>query len=346
MSVEMTVDARADEPAEPPRMRSASRARAILPVLERYALVVLLGMLIAFFALLPSTADAFLTVANIRNVAANEVVIAIAALAALLPLIGGQFDVSVGAVLGMVSVAVAALITRAGAPLVLAVPIGVAMGAAVGAINGWVVAYLRTSSFVITLGTATLVGGLVSLYSKDQVILGIPQSMVDFGTLNWLGVPRVVWLLAVVALAIAYLLRHTVYGRQLLSVGANPSSARLVGIRVPLVVMLSFVAAGALAGVAGVVELARTGSGNPQVGPGYTLSALAAAFLGSTTIRPGRFNVPGTIVGVFFVAVSVNGLTLAGAADWVDPVFNGAAVVLAVAVSTVLAHRRGTVAEA
>jgi ribose transport system permease protein len=246
----------------------------------------------------------------------------------------------------MVSVAVAALITRAGVPLLLAVGVGVAMGAAVGAVNGYVVAYLRTSSFVITLGTATLVGGLVSLYSKDQVILGIPQSMVDFGTLNWLGVPRVVWLLAVVALAIAYLLRHTVYGRQLLSVGANPSSARLVGIRVPLVVMLSFVAAGALAGVAGVVELARTGSGNPQVGPGYTLAALAAAFLGSTTIRPGRFNVPGTIVGVFFVAVSVNGLTLAGAADWVDPVFNGAAVVIAVAVSTVLAHRRGTVAEA
>jgi ribose transport system permease protein len=346
MSVEMTVDARAEESVEPSALRRARRGQAILPAIERYALVLMLGALIAFFALLPSTGDAFLTVANIRNVAANEVVIAIAALAALVPLIGGQFDVSVGAVLGMVSVAVAALITRAGVPLAVAVLAGVAMGAAVGAVSGFVVAYLRASSFVITLGMATLVGGLVSLYSKDQVILGIPKSMVDFGTLNWLGVPRVVWLLVVVALAIAYLLRHTVYGRQLLSVGANPRSARLVGIRVPLVVMLSFVAAGALAGVAGVVELARTGSGNPQVGPGYTLSALAAAFLGSTTIRPGRFNVPGTVVGVFFVAVSVNGLTLAGAADWVDPVFNGAAVVIAVAASTVLAHRRGTVAEA
>jgi ribose transport system permease protein len=189
---------------------------------------------------------------------------------------------------------------------------------------------------------ATLVGGLVSLYSKDQVILGVPASLTRFGTLNWLGVPRVVWLLAVVALVTGYVLRHTVYGRRLLAVGANPRSARLVGIPVPLVVMLSFVLAGALAGIAGAVELARTGSGNPQVGPGYTLSALAAAFLGSTTIRPGRFNVPGTIVGVFFVAISVNGLTLAGAADWVDPVFNGAAVVIAVSVSTLLAHRRGT----
>jgi len=187
VSAELTVEARTEDPRQ---VHRPPRARAILPVLERYALVVLLGLLIAFFAVLPSTSDAFLTVANIRNVGANEVVIAIAALAALLPLIGGQFDVSVGAVLGMVSVAVAALITRAGAPLAVAVVAGIAMGAAVGAINGFVVAYLRASSFVITLGMATLVGGLVSLYSKDQVILGMPQSMVDFGTLNWLGVPK------------------------------------------------------------------------------------------------------------------------------------------------------------
>jgi ribose transport system permease protein len=342
MSIETTVDAPADERVALPRAR---RTLGVVGFLERYALVGLLGVLIAFFALLPATSETFLTVANIRNVAANEVIIAIAALAALIPLIGGQFDVSVGAVLGMASVAVAALTTRAGIPLAPAVAGGVLLGAAVGAVSGFVVAYLRASSFIITLGIATLVGGLVSLYTQDQVILGVPQSLVDFGTLNWLGIPRVVWLLALVALAVAYLLRHTVYGRRLVSVGANARAARLVGIPVPLVVMLSFVIAGALAGVAGVVELARTGSGNPQVGPGYTLSALAAAFLGSTTIRPGRFNVPGTIVGVFFVGVSVNGLTLAGAADWVEPVFNGAAVVIAVAASTILAHRRGTLAE-
>jgi ribose transport system permease protein len=341
----VAIGATADEAVEPRRARPRLNGAAVVATLERYGLVVLLGLLILFFALLPATSESFLTVANIRNIAANEAVIAIAALAALIPLIGGQFDVSIGAVLGMVSVAIAALTVRAGLPLGVALVLGVAMGAVVGAVNGFVVAYLRTSSFIITLGMATLVGGLVSLYTKDQVILGVPQPLSNFGTLNWFGVPRVVWLLAVVSLAVGYVLRHTVFGRQLLSVGANPRSARLVGIPVPLVVLLSFVLAGALAGIAGAVELARTGSGNPQVGPGFTLSALAAAFLGSTTIRPGRFNVPGTIVGVFFVAISVNGLTLAGAADWVEPVFNGAAVVIAVSVSTVLAHRRGTAAE-
>jgi ribose transport system permease protein len=342
MSVDMAVGAHIEDAVANDDPRRPGVGHGIIEALERYALVLLLGLLIVFFAVLPATSESFLTVANIRNVAANEAVIAIAALAALIPLIGGQFDVSVGAVLGIVSVAIAALTVRAGLPVPVALVMGVAMGAAVGAVNGFIVAYLRASSFIITLGVATLVGGLVSLYSKDQVILGVPASLTNFGTLNWLGVPRVVWLLALVALLIGYVLRHTVYGRRLLSVGANPRSARLVGIAVPRVVMLSFVLAGALAGVAGAVELARTGSGNPQVGPGYTLAALAAAFLGSTTIRPGRFNVPGTIVGVFFVAISVNGLTLAGAADWVDPVFNGAAVVIAVSVSTILAHRRGT----
>ena len=329
------------KPREAAAAPRATRKHQIVVVLERYALVVLLAALIVFFSVLPSTAGSFLTLANIRNVAANEAVIAIAALAAVVPLVAGQFDVSVGAILGMVSIAVAALTVRAGLPVVLALPLGVGLGGAVGAVSGFVVAYLRANSFIITLGMATLIGGVVSLYTKDQVILGVPQSMVNFGTLNWLGVPRPVWLLAVVALCVAYLLRYTVYGRHLLSIGANPRAARLVGIRVELVILLSFVVAGALAAVAGELELARTGSGDPQIGPGFTLSALAAAFLGSTTIRPGQFNVPGTIVGVFFVAVSVNGLTLAGAADWVDPLFNGTAVVVAVAISTVLAHRRG-----
>jgi ribose transport system permease protein len=342
MNTDAAVAPRAEE-AEVAILRAASRApgHALVMVLERYALVLLLGALIVFFSLLPATGSEFLTLANIRNVAANEAVIAIAALAALVPLVAGQFDVSVGALLGMVSIAVAALTVRAGLPVVLALPSGIVLGALVGAVNGFIVAYLRANSFIITLGMATLIAGLVSLYTKDQVILGIPQSMIDFGTLNWLGIPRPVWLLVGVALLVAYLLRYTVYGRHLLSIGSNPRSATLVGIRVPLVILLSFVVAGALAAAAGELELARTGSGNPQVGPGFTLSALAAAFLGSTTIRPGQFNVPGTIVGVFFVAVSVNGLTLAGAADWVDPLFNGAAVVVAVAISTVLAHRRG-----
>jgi hypothetical protein len=137
-----------------------------------------------------------------------------------------------------------------------------------------------------------------------------------------------------------YVLRHTPYGRYLASVGASPTSARLVGLNVPRVILSSFVFSGALSGIAGLVLLARAGTANPQVGPGYTLAALSAAFLGATAIRPGTFNVVGTLLGVLFVAVSVNGLVLAGAADWVEPTFNGAALLVAVTLSTALARRR------
>jgi ribose transport system permease protein len=226
-------------------------------------------------------------------------------------------------------------------PVFFALMIGVAVAAAVGLVNGYVVAYLRTNSIIITLGMATLVAGLVSLYSKSQTLVGVPESMSRFASGNFLGVPQPTCVLIVVAVALWYLLRYTVFGRQLLLIGSNRASAELVGVRTRRLIFAAFVISATLAGVAGVLSLARAGAANPTVGPGYTLSAVAAVFLGATTIRPGQFNVPGTIVGVFFVAVSVNGLTLAGTADWVDPVFNGGAVVIAVTGSTLIAHRRG-----
>jgi ribose transport system permease protein len=202
------------------------------------------------------------------------------------------------------------------------------------------------NSFIVTLASSTLIGGLVSLYTKDQTILnGIPNSLQTFGNGVTLGVPRPAWVVIVVAAAVAYVFSMTPFGRALTQIGSSRRAARLVGLRVEALTWSSFVGSGALAGVAGVIELTRTGSGNPVIGFGFTLSALSAAFLGTTTIRPGRFNVPGTLVGVLVVAVAVNGLTLAGAADWVEPVFTGAALMFAVALATQLGLRRGGASE-
>jgi ribose transport system permease protein len=322
------------------RTRGPSAA-TLIEALERYALVLLLIAVVVFFAVYPETSDTFLTSQNIRNIVANESVVGIAALAALVPLVALQVDISVGAVLGLVGLVVAKLTVDSGWALGTALLAGLAVGAAIGVANGLLIARIGASSFITTLGITTLIGGLASLYSHDETIVGVPQSLLNFGNQTWLGVPRPTWLLIVVAAGVAYLLRYTVTGRQLLYIGSNPASARLVGVRVERLVFGAFVLSALIAAVAGLLQLARTGSGNPQIGTGLTLNALAACFLGSTTIRPGQFNVPGTLVGVFFVAVSVNGLTLAGAADWVEPAFNGAAVIVAVAIATVLARRRG-----
>ncbi|MBB4660620.1 ABC transporter permease [Conexibacter arvalis] len=331
----MSTDAVVDAPS-----RTRSRRRAVGPIVERFGLVWALLALIAFFSLWPTTSDSFLTTDNLRTLFANEAVVAIAALGALLPFVAGQFDLTIGAIAMLSSMIVAAIVTETGVPLVAAVPIAVVACAGVGLISGSVVAYLRAPAIVISLGMATLIGGVVLLYSGSRSIIGMPAALTDFGSLTWLGVPRPVWLLLVVVLVVGFVIRYTVTGRSLLMIGSNAEAARLVGVRTRRLILLSFVLAGLFYGVAGVLLLARTGAATPGDGLGLTVGALTAVFLGATTIKPGRFNVPGTIVGVFFVAVSINGLTLAGAADWVDPVFTGAAVVVAVAASTMLAQRR------
>jgi ribose transport system permease protein len=307
---------------------------------ERYALVGLLLGLIAFFSLYGATGATFATSANLKSVLGNQSVVAIAALAAVVPLIGGQFDVSIGAVLGM-SAVVSASALEHGWPLALAIVLAICVSSVVGLVNGVLVAYVGVNSFITTLAAGTLVGGLVALYTNNQTIVeGIPPAITDFGSADVLGLPWVVWVVVAIAAALAFVVGSTVHGRELTSVGANPAAARLVGIRVNAIVASSFVISSALAGIAGVVLVARTGTGNPQIGNGYTLAALSAAFLGATVLRPGQFNVWGTLVGVLFVAVSVNGFTLAGAKDWVDPVFDGAALMLAIALSTTLGRIR------
>lgn len=324
----------------PAASRKVSTTRRLLAILERYALVLLLIILILVFVFDPATSGTFPTLGNIRNVVANESVLAIAAFAALIPLVAERFDLSVGAIVGLTSIFMAKLTTQWNLPLIVGIIGGIALGLVIGLINGVIIAYFNANSLVITLGMATLLAGIGTWWTGDLTLQGVPSALTDFGNLYWLGIPRPAWLLIVLALVVAYLLGLTVWGRQLLSVGSNESAARLVGMPVARTILLSFAASGAIAGLAGVLLLARTGSASAGVGGSYTLPALAAIFLGSTTIRPGRFTVAGTLVGIFLVAVTVNGLTLAGAADWVEPVFNGAAVIIAVSATAILARRR------
>jgi len=307
---------------------------------ERFALPFLLAAIILVFCLLPETRSVFPTRENLQSLALTQCVIAIAALAVTIPLVAGQFDVSVGPILGMTSILTGEITVTSGGPVWLAIIVGPLAGACVGVVSGYVVAYVRTNSFIITLGVGTLVGGGVIYITNSQIITGAPQSLVDVGTRTWLGVPYLGWILLVVAMLAGWMLRSTLFGRRLAQVGSNARAARIVGVRAERTVLLSFVASGFLAGLAGVLLFGQTGAANPQIGSGYTLPALAAAFLGATTIRPGNFNVIGTLIGVFFVGVAVNGLTLAGASDWAQPVFNGGALVLAVGLSSVLARRK------
>lgn len=330
--------------AAPPAEVPAKTTRRRKPIdvagfLERYALLILFAIVVLTFSIwLP---DVFATATNARTIASDRAVLAIAALATIVPLTAGQFDISIGPILGLVSIGTAAAMSDFGLPLAAAIVIGLLIGAAVGLVNGVLVAVVGINSLIATLATSTVIGGLVTWYTGGTAIIGgISHHLTALGSGNWLGVPRPLVIALAVAGLVAYILRQIPYGRYLETIGENRTAARLVGLRVDRLILISFVLAGALAAVGGILLTARTGIGNPQNGPNFVLPALAAAFLGSTTIRPGHFNVAGTVLAVYFVGVILSGLALAGAEPWVEPVFNGTALAFAVGTSTVLARRR------
>jgi ribose transport system permease protein len=316
--------------------------RRTVDTLGRYALPALLAASALWYAVWPATGPVFATPGNARNLLASQAVLAMLTLGLVVPLVAGHLDLSVGNTAGAASVLTAATAAGGGLPVWGAVALGVAGGALVGLVNGALVTVLRVDSIVVTLGTSSVVFAVVNWYTGGQpVIVGVPASIVAFGSGTWLGVPLPFAALLVLAGIVGYTLGQTPYGRGLYAIGANRRAARLVGIRVGTSVLAAFTAAGALAGAAGVALLAYGGSGNPQVGPGFTLTAVAAAFVGATAFRPGQVNVAGALVAIYLIAVNVTGLQYAGATGYVEPLFSGAALVVAVGLSALLRRRRG-----
>jgi ribose transport system permease protein len=332
-------EAHATTTAEP---RVARKQSLWLLNLERFALPGIFILVLLFFGLWDKTGSTFSRLANFQEVGSSQAYLGILALASIVPLVCGEFDFSVGPIAGVSQVATAATMSRFHAPLSVAILVGIAFGAFIGLNNGNVIARIGVNSLIVTLGTSGILLGLVNWYTNGQSIsLGISPSLISFGSTNWLGIPKVCFLLLAVALLVYYLLQHTPFGRYLTSVGSNRQAARLVGLRVERLTLMAFVLSGALAGLAGVLLVARTGSANPQIGTlPDTLQALAAVFLGATCIRPGRFNVLGAMIAIYFIAFSVTGLQIAGVATWINDVFNGAALFIAVVLSTAIGRRR------
>jgi ribose transport system permease protein len=299
-------------------------------------------LVLVFFSVWSKTGHLFFSAADFQEVGFDYVYIGMLALASLLPLVCGEFDFSVGSNAGFTQIVVATAMARFHVPLPFAIMLAIAAGAFIGLGNGNTVARVGVNSLIVTLGTAGVLLGVVEWYTGSQSINnGISGSLINFGSENFIDIPDTVWLLFGVALVVYYVIQHTPYGRYLTSIGSNPRAARLVGLRVDRLKLSAFVLAGALAGLAGVLLVAKNGSATPEAGNVQdTLQALAAAYLGATSIRPGRFNVMGTMLAVYFIAFSVSGLAIAGVQSWISQVFSGAALFIAVVASTVIGRRR------
>ena len=212
----------------------------------------------------------------------------------------------------------------------------VAAGALIGLVNGFIVTKMRVNSVIATLGTGTIITGLAFAYSAGvPIVAGVPEGFLQLSLGRWLwGIPNNIVVMAVVLGALWVLVEKTALGQEIQAVGGNASAARLAGINVDRVKILGFVIAGMCSALTGILLASRLGSGTASAADSYLLTAFAAVFLGSATLRDGEFHVFGTFIGALIIAVGFNGLNIFGAPTFSQYVFQGAILIVAVGLSS------------
>jgi ribose transport system permease protein len=297
------------------------------------AVYLLILLVIVFSVWVP---DTFLTTSTLKSILGDQSVTALLAIGLVIPLAAGAFDLSVGLALGAGNINVMYLMVHHGWAPVPAILVSLLFGVVVGAINGGLVASAKLDSFIATLGVSSVLSAYVVWVSTNQQIVGNPlSSFGKFADRELLGISLSFWLMIVVAIVVWYVLTHRPAGRWLYATGGGAEVARLAGVRVRAVVFCALLASGVIAATAGVLLASRIGVGSPTIGAPYMIPAFAAVFLGSTQLTAGRFNVWGTVLAVYVLAVGVKGLQLAGAPFYVSDLFNGLALVFAVWLSRV-----------
>lgn len=310
---------------------------AITRAISVWGLLLLLILLMIVFSILRP--DTFPTLFNIKSILNNKSVQALLALAVFIPMTANHFDLSAGFNLG-ISQVLAIGLQGQGLPWWAALVAVLLMGAVVGLANGVLVTRVKIDSFIATLGTGTVLYGLNAWYTGGQQVLADlpPQFLAISGSLGVVPLPAIYTLVCGLGLWIVF--EYLPLGRYLYVLGASPRAAELNGISAKRYITLGFVAAGMLASFAGVVLQSQLQIGQSSVGQEYLLPAFTAALLGATSVRPGRVNVWGTILAVSVLAVTVAGLNQLGAPFFVEPLFNGSMLILAVGLAVQASQRR------
>lgn len=316
------------------------RARLLPPDLaERLALpLAWVAIVIAFGAIKPSV---FLTAANFETIFSSQAVLAVIALGLIVPLTAGDYDLSIASVTGMSAMIIAVLNVLHGWPVGLTVLVAVAAGLIVGVVNGLVTVIFGIESLIVTLGMGTFVAGVTLWISNSNTVSGISQNLVNpIVVWRFLGIPVEFYYALGVALILGYMMEFVPVGRRLLMVGRGREVARLSGMHVNRIRFLAFVCSGGIGAVGGVLFAGTSGAADPSSATVLLLPAFAAVFLGATAIFPGRFNVPGTLIAVYFLVTGITGLQLLGAQTYVQNLFYGGALVGAVVFSQLARRRR------
>lgn len=316
------------------RRRLSPGARIGLAIFARYATIIGLALMIVIFSIL--SPDAFPTLNNFVNVLNQASLATIIAGGLTLAVVVGELDLSIGYAASLHGVLVTGLIVHDKLPIALAIVIVLALGALIGVVNGLIVTKLRVNSVIATLGVGTIIVGLAFAYSAGvPIVAGVPEGFLQLSLGRWLfGIPNPIIIMAVVVVGLWVLVERTAIGQEIQAVGGNPIAARLAGISVDRIKILGFVISAVCAALTGALLASRLGSGTTNAADSYLLTAFAAVFLGSATLRDGEFHVLGTFIGTLIIVFGFNGLNIFGAPTFSQYVFQGTILVVAVALSS------------
>lgn len=326
------------ETSTSPSSGERSAPRRFTFAFDKFSGIYVWLLLILIFGLL--IPDLFLSIQTPRILLANESITAILALGLVFPIAAGVFDLSIAGTLS-VAAAIAVWFQTNDYPWEMGVIAAVAAGALTGLANGVVIVNFKVNSFIGTLGMSSiLVAGSYWVTDGKQIVQGISPDFIAFAQAKLFTLPMTVFYAIAIAIVLYYVLEYRPVGRRIYATGGNLSAARLAGVNTDRITRGTLVVSGTLAAFAGVLLAARLGNATPDMGAPYLLPAFSAVFLGATQIRPGRVNVLGTLIAILLLATGVRGLQLLGAPAFITPLFNGVALIAAVALAVRETRRR------
>lgn len=308
----------------------AARILSLLSVRRIASLYLFAAMFLVFAVTIP---DLFLTQTTWTTLANEQAVTCIVAIGLTFALSAGVFDLSIGAMLGTSAAVVAYLTVNEGWSVWLACVAALFVGVLVGCINALVVVNFKVDSFIATLGVQAILFALLLRVTEGQQIIGLPIEFLDIAVYKIAGIPVPFFIMLGIAVVAWYVMEMTPVGRYIEATGGNKDAARLAGVRTARLTWLAFIICSVIASIGGLVLLTRISAAGPSTGSDYILPVFAAAFLGRTQFRPGRFNIWGTVVAVYLLAMITKGLQLSGNEPWVTQLFYGVVLVGAVSLS-------------
>lgn len=297
-------------------------------ILKQFSTVIILIVLVAFFAIMT---DSFLVTKNILNILRQVAVLSILSVGMTFVIISGGMDLTVGSLLGLTGVICAKLLVEANMAPALAILITLLIGAVFGTITGILIVMLRVSAIVVTLGMMTVARGIAFIISGGLPIYKIPESVVTIGQGYLAGIPIPVVIMLVTVIFAGFILNRSYYGRYIYAIGGNVEAARLAGVSVDKITVSLYSISGFLAGIAGTILMARISSGAPASGTGMEIEVVTAVVIGGVSVTGGKGKISGAFLGALIIGVLGTGLTIMNIGEYYQQVIKGLVLIMAVA---------------